>query len=296
MQRTTIAPAFKKGFALGSSKATPLVLMLQHSHYRWLKPPSNVAVDPAWLKESAIPSRGSLSGAAKRKYEENGSNSIPSVHTLVQASVAQSHAPRSIAQMTSHLSDAPSVHTMIGRQVGADLNGSQQTDTTEVGDDSAFSLARLLTMMNSAVKTLEANGKLTGEGTMWHKCMLTCNTLARILNARIEDMDKPEHGTEIDATIPTNGDLSKQASYTQRRLHRKTSWRGSFNLETKRWSCSLCDFQGEVQVKNQIGHVRHQHMRTCHPKDLQITIGQTSHSPATKKVIVFEKNLWTCNL
>lgn len=98
------------------------------------------------LKESAIPSRGSLSGAAKRKYEETESNSTPSVHTLVQASVAQSLAPRSIAQTASPLSDGtPSVHTMIGRQDGADLKGSQQADTTALGDHAAFSLARLLT-------------------------------------------------------------------------------------------------------------------------------------------------------
>lgn len=71
---------------------------------------------------------------------------------------------------------------------------------------------------------------------------------------------------------------------------------GSFKLENRRWSGCLCDFQGEVQVKNQIGNIRHQHMSTCHPKDMQISIGKTSHAPATKKVIVFEKNPWTCNL
>ena len=93
------------------------------------------------------------------------------------------------------------------------------------------------------------------------------------MNAQIENMDIPAHGTEIDPIIPTNGESCQQVSYSQRRLHGKTSWRGSFNLENRRWSCSLCDFQGEVQVKNQIGNIRHQHMSTCHPKDMQISIG-----------------------
>lgn len=79
------------------------------------------------------------------------------------------------------------------------------------------SFARLLTAMTSAVKTSEANDKLTGEGTMWHKCMLTCNTLARILNAQIENMDIPAHGTEIVRIIPTNGESCQQVSYSQRR-------------------------------------------------------------------------------
>ena len=76
----------------------------------------------------------------------------------------------------------------------------------------------------------------------------------------------------------------------------ETSWRGSFNVEANKWSCNLCDLQCEVKIKSNVGNVRQRHMSTCHPKELQTTVTKTSHAPSTKKVIVFEENLWTCNL
>ena len=301
--RTTIAPGFKQGYAVAARKAKPVVLLLQDQHYKWFKPPENHdgKLDMAWLRESAIPKRGDLQGAAKRNPMDSvgscseskrakSSVGTPSVHSLVSQK-SQHTVADSVDALASVAT--PSVHSLVVAS-GPDTSGQTKkvhtfehahVDETGSSNTPAEQVVNLLNQTRTILTRVKA--EVTNFGRL-QASLLHCGALTRELNEKLTEAEKD---TEIDSPVS-----QPSRSYSQRRLHGKTPWRGSFNVENRRWSCSLCDFQGEVQVKNQIGNLRHQHMSTCHPKDLQISISKTSHAPATKKVIVFEKNLWTCNL
>ena len=54
VKRLTLAPKFKHGRALAAKGSTPVCLVLEASHYRFLAPAPGVAIPQAWLRDNLI--------------------------------------------------------------------------------------------------------------------------------------------------------------------------------------------------------------------------------------------------
>ena len=109
-KRATIAPDFSGGYAKIARKLQPITLLLKNEHFTWLKPPEDLDVKVAkrsWLRESIIPERRILQGAAPRSGEATPSlhslkgSCTPSVHTAGHAvtECASDTKPRSCAAL-----------------------------------------------------------------------------------------------------------------------------------------------------------------------------------------------------
>ena len=104
-KRVTIAPDFHAGFARIAKKTQPITLLLKNEHFTWFKPPAGLdvkIVKRSWMRESAIPDRKVLQGAAPK------SSGTPSLHSL--ESELCSPAKKSVAKDTG--SSIPSVHAL----------------------------------------------------------------------------------------------------------------------------------------------------------------------------------------
>ena len=78
-KRVTIAPDFHAGFARIAKKTQFVILLLRNEHFTWFKPPVGLdvkTVKRSWVRESAIPDRKVLQGAAPK------SSGAPSPHSL----------------------------------------------------------------------------------------------------------------------------------------------------------------------------------------------------------------------
>ena len=120
--RSTLAPAFKNGWAKSARNTTPVVLLLKNKHYTWLKPPKGQGPKENWLKESAIPDYRELQGSAKSSVGARSVKSLntPSIHTKASEATPSVHTLKKIASVAgyrSHKKQAssgvtPSVHTL----------------------------------------------------------------------------------------------------------------------------------------------------------------------------------------
>ena len=124
--RSTLAPAFKNGWAKSAKNTTPVVLLLKNKHYTWLKPPKGQGPKENWRKESAIPDYRELQGSAKSSVGARSAKSknTPSIHTKASEATPSVHTLRNVASVANHRHHkkqassgvTPSVHTLHASQ------------------------------------------------------------------------------------------------------------------------------------------------------------------------------------
>ena len=131
-KRVTIAPDFHAGFARIAKKTQPVTILLKNEHFTWFKPPAGLdvkAVKRSWMRESAIPDRKVLQGAAPKS---GGSPALRSLQSELSCPTKES-----VAKDTG--SSTPSVHALSCAGSVASSRGDQTPSLHSL--QSSFSLS-----------------------------------------------------------------------------------------------------------------------------------------------------------
>ena len=143
IKRYTLAPAFRKGFAVGAQNCKPIALCLQDGHYTHLAPPEVDHKFPKeWLKECDLPQTQELHGAGKQSVR------TPSLHGVVSFQ-------SSLKPTTCHKSQArtPSLHTLVSSKDQRKKTALKGSLALRIPNRSAKAAASLMGAKHAGKKT-----------------------------------------------------------------------------------------------------------------------------------------------